>query len=444
MSAVTSRLSRQQEKKLCSMLGCNRLSLLFKASVHGYSGGAFHQKCNLQGPTVTVGYNNSGYIFGAYTSKDYAQTNQNIIDEKAFLFSFNEREMKKDPLRVVSGAGQYSLYDGPTGPHFQSLVFLYDDTATVYSNPGNYNFDPVEMHGNNLQLVECEVYRVEGAGSLMEKPWRNISWTSERRKALMDMITGWTHGVSSVKQARVLLVGPVGVGKSSFFNSISSVFKGYVSSQANTGSAGTSLTTQFRTYSMKAGKDRKLLPITICDTMGLEDGVNAGLDIDDFTSILKGHIQDKYQFNPSVPLQPESNSFCKEPSLRDRIHTVVYVIDAGKLKLISNKMIEKLAAFRRKANQMGVPQLVLLTKVDEACSSVMVDLKTVYQSRYIHKMMQEICVNLGVSLSNVVPVKNYSQDLELDPQTDILLLNALTQMLRATEGFFEDFNEKDE
>ena len=66
-----------------------------------------------------------------------------------------------------------------------------------------------------------------------------------RRKALMDMITGWTHGVSSVKQARVLLVGPVGAGKSSFFNSINSVFfKGYVSSQANTGSAGTSLTTQ--------------------------------------------------------------------------------------------------------------------------------------------------------------------------------------------------------
>ncbi len=28
--------------------------------------------------------------------------------------------------------------------------------------------------------------------------------------------------------------------------------------------------------------------------MGLEDGVN-GLDVDDFATILKGHIQDKYQ-----------------------------------------------------------------------------------------------------------------------------------------------------
>lgn len=37
------------------------------------------------------------------------------------------------------------------------------------------------------------------------------------------------------------------------------------------------------------------MPITLCDSMGLEEGLNAGLDIDDFTNILKGHIQDRYQ-----------------------------------------------------------------------------------------------------------------------------------------------------
>ncbi len=61
---------------------------------------------------------------------------------------------------------------------------------------------------------------------------------------LLSTISDWKPSVSSVKQARILLVGPVGAGKSSFFNSINSVFKGYVSSQANTGTAGTSLTTQ--------------------------------------------------------------------------------------------------------------------------------------------------------------------------------------------------------
>ncbi|KAL0201034.1 hypothetical protein M9458_004221, partial [Cirrhinus mrigala] len=51
---------------------------------------------------------------------------------------------------------------------------------------------------------------------------------------------------------------------------------------------------------------------------------------------------------------------------------------------------------------------------------------------------------LGVSLSAVVPVKNYYQELEIDSQTDILLLNAVVQMLRAAEGYFDDFYNPEE
>ncbi|KAK2900764.1 hypothetical protein QQF64_015237 [Cirrhinus molitorella] len=442
MSNVTSSLSKWQKKKLCSLFNHANLSLLFKASVHGYNANAFHQKCNMQGPTVIVAYNKSGYVFGAFTSKDYRQSNQNIVDDKAFLFSFNDKAMKEDPLRVLSGNPQFAFTD--TGPNFGSLVFLYNNTANAYSNPGAYQFDPQQMHGNDLLLTECEVYRVEDCEGFMEKPWRNVQWNSERRKALLSIISGWKPSVSSVKQARILLVGPVGAGKSSFFNSINSVFKGYVSSQANTGTAGTSLTTQFRTYYIKPGSGVSHVPFTFCDSMGLEEGVNTGLDVDDFASILKGHIQDKYQFNPSMPIQQDSPHFNKSPGLKDKIHCVVYVIDTCKVKLLSDKMIDKIAIFRRKTNQLNVPQLVLLTKVDEACPLVAEDLKNVYQSHYINKMMQEVSAQLGVSLSAVVPVKNYCHELEIDSQTDILLLNAVVQMLRATEGYFDDLYNPDE
>ncbi|MCI4377774.1 hypothetical protein PGIGA_G00207160 [Pangasianodon gigas] len=397
MSAITSKLTRQQELKLCSLLGHAKLSLLFKASMHGFTASAFHQKCDRQGPTVTVAYNNSGYIFGAYISKDYAQTGQNIADDKAFLFSFNDHEADKPPLRVVSTDTNCSFQDVNTGPHYVSLAFLYNNT-TVHSKPGTYNFDPVEMHGNDLQLIELEVYRVEGFGSLMEKPWRNIDWHLEKRKALMHEISRWTPSASMAQKARVLLVGAVGAGKSSFFNSVNSVFKGYVNCQANTGIAGTSLTTQFRVYSIKA--DGKFLPITLCDTMGLEEGVNAGLDIDDFTNILKGHIQDRYQLQNGL--------------------------------LFSHRQVS------------GIPQLVLLTKVDEACRSVAEDLKHIYQSHYIYKMMQEVSVRLGISLSAMVPVKNYSRELDLDPHTDILLLNAVLQIIRTAEAYFDDCSYQEE
>ncbi|XP_016103955.1 interferon-induced protein 44-like [Sinocyclocheilus grahami] len=265
----------------------------------------------------------------------------------------------------------------------------------------------------------------------------------QRRQALLSTISGWKPSVSSVKEARILLVGPVGAGKSSFFNSINSAFKGYVSSQANTGTAGTSLTTQFRPYYIKPSSSVTHVPFILCDTMGLEDGVNTGLDVD-FATILKGHIQDKYQFNPLMPIQPDSPHFHKSPGLKDKIHCVVFVIDISRVKLLSDKMIEKFVVFRKKANQLSIPQLVLLTKVDEACPLVAEDLKNVYQSHYINKMMQEVSFQLGVSLSVVVPVKNYYQELEIDPQTDILLLNAVVQMLRAAEGYFDDFYNPEE
>lgn len=58
--------------------------------------------------------------------------------------------------------------------------------------------------------------------------------------------------------------------------------------------------------------------------------------------------------------------------------------------------------------------------------------------------MREMAGNLGVSMSAVIPVKNYNQELELDPLTDILLLSALNQMLRLSESYFDDVYKDEE
>jgi ABC-type branched-subunit amino acid transport system ATPase component len=51
-----------------------------------------------------------------------------------------------------------------------------------------------------------------------------------------------------VKDARILIIGPVGAGKSSFFNSINSIFQGRITQKACSGSAEQSLTTAVRIY----------------------------------------------------------------------------------------------------------------------------------------------------------------------------------------------------
>lgn len=53
-----------------------------------------------------------------------------------------------------------------------------------------------------------------------------------------------------IPQARVLMIGPVGAGKSSFYNTINSIFKERISNRACSGSAEQSLTTAVNMYTM--------------------------------------------------------------------------------------------------------------------------------------------------------------------------------------------------
>ena len=160
MSVVTSSLSEDQQKKLLSLLGHVRLHLLYKATVHGFTAAAFHNRCDQQGPTVIVAHN-AGFVFGAYTSKNYTQSGEGVKDEQAFLYSIRAGADK--PLRVGGITGQCAFTDANTGPNYGALVFLHEDNPVFQSNPGTgFVFQAADMHGGDLALTEFEVYRVEG------------------------------------------------------------------------------------------------------------------------------------------------------------------------------------------------------------------------------------------------------------------------------------------
>ncbi|XP_051549953.1 interferon-induced protein 44-like isoform X1 [Myxocyprinus asiaticus] len=438
MDSLTSNLSEEKRKQLCALLGNVELSLLYKASVHGYNASAFHQRCDRQGPTLLVAYNSSGYIFGGYTRVDYAQSGQNITDKETFLFSFQG----KIPVCIKVNSGHNARFDDSGVPNFgQQLYFCYNNQPSVYHQGGrSFNFNADTLYGNNTQLSECEVYKVKQVPQVRveEKPWRNVQWSDKRKEELMELIRNHKALMTSVSRVRILMIGPVGAGKSSFFNSINSIFTGHVTSKAMAGSTNTSLTTQFRTYPVRDGREGKSLPFVLCDTMGLEEQSGAGLDIEDISSILQGHIPDRYKFNPFAPFQHDEQKASRSASLQEKIHCVVYVIDATKVSLMSNKLEEKLAAIRRKVNSLGITQIVLMTKVDEACPLVEKDLQSLYISSYIKTKVHEVSSRLGVPVSCVLPVKNYSQELELNLNCDVLLLTALQQMLRFADDYLDD------
>ncbi|XP_065101810.1 interferon-induced protein 44-like isoform X5 [Paramisgurnus dabryanus] len=440
MNTQPHKLPEEKKKQLCALLCDVKLNLLYKASVHGYYANTFHMRCDRQGPTLLVAYNTSGYIFGGYTSKDYTQSGQYVTDEEAFLFYFQGQ----NPVCIKVNMGCNARLDDAKGPSFgQQLHFCYNNQPTVYNQAGNaFTINTTLMYGNNTNLTECEVFKIEkmSQASAEEKPWRNIAWKDERREELVKSLKNYKPLVSSVNQARILMIGPVGAGKSSFFNSINSIFTGYVTNKAIAGSTSTSLTTQFRTYPLKDGREGKPLPFVLCDTMGLEEQTGAGLDIEDISSILRGHIPDRYKFNPMAPFEPDEQKSSKPASLEQKIHCVVFVIDATKISLMSSKLEEKLAAIRKKVISLGIAQIVLMTKVDEACPLVEEDLQNVYVSSYIKSKVQEVSSRLGVPVSCVLPVKNYSQELELNLNCDLLLLTAVQQMLRSADDYLDDIS----
>ncbi len=51
---------------------------------------------------------------------------------------------------------------------------------------------------------------------------------------------------------------------------------------------------------------------------------------------------------------------------------------------------------------------------------------------------RELSESLGIPLSCVLPVKNYSEELDLDQDIDILLFTAVQHMLNYADSFFEN------
>lgn len=441
MPEVRSRLPKDVEKQLCQLLGNARLCLVYKGSAHGVTPQAFHNKCDAQGSALVVGYNNSGYIFGGFSSEGFMSRQVFVKDDKAFLFRINMKSAFSRPMKIPvknSGAAIYDLSQyGPTFGN-SSLQFLANGLQVASNATNDYEFETCYLFGNDRTLADIEVYRVEGVGDNMDSPWRKISWAVEEKKRLVEVVKNYKPNIKNISYSRVLMIGPVGAGKSSFFNSVNSVYRGHVTTLAVAGSDATSVTTKYRTYAIKDAKCGKSLSLILCDSMGLEEKSGTGLDVEDIQKILDGHVPDRYQFNPTASIQPSASRYLSSPSLENKIHCVVFVLDACKVGILSEKMEEKLKQLRIKIKQQDVPHLVLLTKVDELCPTVAEDIKNVYTSRAVEKQIHTAAARLGIPISCVLPVKNYSYELELDDETDILILHAVQQILRMADLYFED------
>ncbi|XP_057604753.1 interferon-induced protein 44 [Hippopotamus amphibius kiboko] len=414
--AMTTCLTWMQEKKLQNYFGEKQFVLLYKASVHKFSKESLLQRCSRQGPVIAV-ISSEDHIVGAYAQKS---------DEEDFiiLFAFHETtisECKIGPFRL-STLFYASVRD------FEFRIYLEQKNVAMSLTVMNQ----LGLPQRRISFQECEVFRCE---DLLDK--RRMDGIAELKESLLSAVRAYEPYGGLVHQTRILLLGPIGAGKSSFFNSVRSVFQGHVTNKALVGYKTTGMSEKYRTYFIKDGKNGNSLPFILCDSLGLSEE-EEGLCMDDIPYILKGHIPDRYQFNSMEPFIPGLDNCIDSPLLEHRIHCVAFVLDANSVEHLSHEMVEKIRKIRRELIKCGVVHVVLLTHVDTLDLITKGDLIDIYRCVPVKLKLEAVHRELGFALSDIFVVSNYTSEWELEPIMDVLILSALRQMLWAADDFLED------
>ncbi|XP_044056395.1 interferon-induced protein 44-like isoform X2 [Siniperca chuatsi] len=279
-------------------------------------------------------------------------------------------------------------------------------------------------------------FRPISLGSRPKLEWRDVEWTEEQKTSLMKTVSSYRPSCEEVTQARILLLGPLSSGKSSFVSSVQSVFNGRVTNRAMVGSSSTSFTKKSFDIRGKNGEDPTGL--VLCDIMGLGDGEMIGPTLHDILSVIKGHVPEGHKFSPDQPVRSETLGYVKRPSLKDKIHCVAFVVDASKILTYPKGLSTTFQQLREHISDLGVHQVALLTHIDKICSETAKDVTQVYKSRIIQDTMGKAAALLGMSTSYIVPVKNYSSELDVDVNTDVLLLSAVDHILQYADLYFQD------
>jgi hypothetical protein len=71
------------------------------------------------------------------------------------------------------------------------------------------------------------------------------------------------------------------------------------------------------------------------------------------------------QFNPAAPISTDHDGYISKPTLEDKMHCVVFVLDSTTLEVLPAKILQKMKSFQTLMNQKGIlcsmPEYILFT-----------------------------------------------------------------------------------
>ncbi|XP_074541892.1 interferon-induced protein 44-like [Halichoeres trimaculatus] len=181
----------------------------------------------------------------------------------------------------------------------------------------------------------------------------------------------------------------------------------------------------YTTYKVQKKGTGKFYPFVFNDIMGLSS--DRGVLVDDIKLALEGHVKEGYKFNPESKLSEGDQNYVRSPT--DKVHVLVCVIPADTLPVIPETTLQKIRDVRGAASELGIPQVVILTKIDEVQPEIKKNLRDVYRAHFLKTMMEKFSADVGIPMNCIFPVKNYHEEVHLNNDIDSLLLNSLENLI---------------
>uniref|UniRef100_A0A3B3RNW7 TLDc domain-containing protein n=1 Tax=Paramormyrops kingsleyae TaxID=1676925 RepID=A0A3B3RNW7_9TELE len=172
------------------------------------------------------------------------------------------------------------------------------------------------------------------------------------------------------------------------------------------------------------------IALTLCDVRDMGDSEETGLSLHDALAVINGHAPEGYKVcQPfcGMPINPSSAGYCLDPGLQDKIHCVVFVLNARSLHSYGESLVKMIKKYRREISDLGEYFLVIAAQF------------YLHMVTFLHLLqVQEAASLADVPVSFVLPVKNYMSELTVNRDTDILIFSAVRQILHAIDDTFEE------
>ncbi|XP_062264906.1 interferon-induced protein 44-like [Platichthys flesus] len=288
---------------------------------------------------------------------------------------------------------------------------------------------------NPSQKLSVWSYFVPPPPPLLEQPWREVSVEYQSN---LEFVRSYQPENGQVQHLRILLYGPVGHGKSSFINSVDTVLKGRPSVLVQTNAIfGNSFSTQYKTFKFLKSPGATY-SFVFNDIMGLEEDFDDGVSVNDLKLALRGHVREDYTFNPEQELKEGDDGYNSDPTLEDKVHVLVGVVAADAVSRLPDQMVKKIRKVRLAASALRIPQMAIITRVDEACPEVKKDTSNIYKSNYLKEKVERFHQLLGIPENCIFLLKNYSHEIESNDKVNAAIVCALKQMLHYGDDYLNN------